>query len=341
MNRVKRILFLFLINVTLITAILYSFESLLSPYTNLPVNGQVEGEWYTWGHLVKNNRYGFRERDFENSKPLGVYRVIVLGDSLTWGAGLAVEERYTTIAEKLLNKAFNDRKFEILNFGFSGGPTVRERDLLLKVKEVVAFDHIVVGYCLNDPNPRSQSYSIEREKLSKSISGRTIFNMSQFMKRNNLPYISKLFSDMFYLSAEKLGLIPTWQTVLQRAYEPLSSEWQEFVQALKDIKSISDELNLPSPIFTILNQGTHAGRLTNYNNSDKNLRQFLQWYNQAEEVATNIGFVAYNHEYEIEHQLKNKSLFVNVLDGHPSEELNRIYGEKLYQEIVKQVIKPQ
>ena len=45
---------------------------------------------YTWGHRVSDNSLGFREREFALPKPPGVCRVMVLGDSFTWGAGLAL-----------------------------------------------------------------------------------------------------------------------------------------------------------------------------------------------------------------------------------------------------------
>ena len=45
--------------------------------------------------------------------------------------------------------------------------------------------------------------------------------------------------------------------------------------------------------------------------------------------------MTYTHEYEIPRQIKNESLWVNRLDGHPSARLNRVYGEKLYQKITE------
>jgi hypothetical protein len=157
------------------------------------------------------------------------------------------------------------------------------------------------------------------------------------MRSIGLPHISKLFNQAFYKSAEIFGLIPASNSALQRTYEPSSSEWQEFIQALKDIKNTSVELNLSPPIFAILNQGTYTDKPTDYSNPDEELKQFLKWYHQAEKAAEDIGFNAYNHEYELAHQLKDESLAVNILDGHPSANVNRIYGEKLYRKIAEQI----
>ncbi len=66
---------------------------------------------YTWGHVVVNNRHGFRERDFVVPKPQGVFRIMVLGDSLTWGQGLGVKERYTNLPEYSLRQSLPAKRY--------------------------------------------------------------------------------------------------------------------------------------------------------------------------------------------------------------------------------------
>jgi len=319
------------VNCLLIVAILYGFEHFLDPYNALPDNGNINGEIWTWGHRVQNNRLGFRERDFDIPKPRDVYRVMVLGDSLTWGAGLAVEQRYTSIAEQLLNDSRDNTRYEVLNFGISGGPTIVERDILVKTAEVIEPDRIVVGFCLNDPQPRSQTFSIERYELENGTAGQLVNAIARSMHGLGLTYTSRLLHDAFYKAAELLDVIPTWQQAMDRTYQQESAEWQLFIQALKDIKAVSDQAGLPPPVFAILNQGTRNDRPTSYAEPDEDLQLFLKWYHQAEAAARDTGYVTYNHEQEIIKQLSRESLAVNIMDGHPSASLNRIYGEKLHQ----------
>jgi lysophospholipase L1-like esterase len=311
-------------NLFLLTAVLYGFESLFSPYNRLPFNGEKDGKRYTWGHAVENNRYGFRERDFATPKPSDVYRVMVLGDSLTWGAGLSVDQRYTVIVERLLNEAFPGQRLEVLNFGISGGPTTQERDILERLKREVNPDLIVVGFCLNDPQPKRQDHSVEREQLANSILGQAVDRTSHLLADLGLLYTAKLFNNAFYRTAERLGIIPGSDDALGRAYEPSSSEWRAFAQALTDIKGVSDELHLSAPLFAVLDQG--GGRNPRWS----------QWFQQAEKAAADAGFVAYNHAAEIAARLHNQSLIINEMDGHPSAAVNRIYGEKLFQVIARQ-----
>ena len=93
---------------------------------------------------------------------------------------------------------------------------------------------------------------------------------------------------------------------------------------------MSDEMKLPPPVFAVLNQGTHTDQPTDYNNPDEELKIYLQWYHQAEKAASELGFAAYGHEKEIASQLSNEILAVNVVDVHPSKELNQLYAKELF-----------
>lgn len=319
-----------LVAAALVFGVLWVAEVALSPYRGLPPDGLIDGERYTWGHRVEDNAYGFRERDFASPKPPGVYRVMVLGDSLTWGVGLAVEERYTAVAEDLLNRRADGARFEVLNFGLTGNPTVVERDILLAYKDLVEPDLIVVGFCSNDPQPGPMNDSVERENLRRSMTGRAVVRVEVFVRSLGFPYLARLGRDGFYALAERAGLIPGWQAALQRAYEPSSEEWRGFLRALRDIRGVSDELGLPRPLFAVL---THGGAPSDYEHPHGDVGRRLAWDRRAEEAARDLGFGAYNHEREIRNRIKDQTLQVNAADEHPSANLNRVYGEKLYRKI--------
>ena len=304
----------------------------------LPVNGRADGRLHTWGHLVENNRYGFRERDFVSPKPPGVYRIMVLGDSFTWGVGLAASERYTAVAENLLNSSpppgGEARSIEVLNFSIPNIPTTRERAILGEYRDIVDPDLIVVGFCFNDPQPRLRSYSIERERLAGSMPARMAVHARTVLRALGLHYLARLPERALYALAERTGRIPPWQVALQRTYETSSTEWADFVQALRDIRRISDRMDLPAPIFAVLNHGVHG---SDYSTRPAYLEQYLAWYRQAEGAARDAGFKTYNHELDIPRKIADKSLQVNAQDPHPSAALHRVYGEKLHLKVMESI----
>jgi lysophospholipase L1-like esterase len=357
---------IFITNIILIISAVYGFEYYLSsndPAKNLPFNGTKNGELYTWGHKVINNSLGFREReidiesdkinsdngvkvrgvsniDGENEEPK-TFRIMVLGDSLTWGAGLSEEQRYSNILENELNKKIDDVDISVYNFGVQGGPTTAERDILNNYKEIVKPDLIIAGFCLNDPQPKGQNYVWEEEEYNKKFTqkyGFIISNITRTLNQFNLHYIEKTFNEAIYNTAKKINNIPDWQVGLGRTYEKNSIEWKEFEQALKDIKKMSDEMALPNPIFASLNLGLYSDAPTDYKNPNNQLLKFLNWRHQAEETASKIGFQTLNFEKEIAKKLPNTILGVNVLDGHPSAELNKLYADKITEFIINKNI---
>jgi hypothetical protein len=72
---------------------------------------------------VSTNRWGMRDRDYEQKKPPGVYRVAILGSSISMGWGVADDESYENLLEDRLNSEFGAGSYErveILNFSVAG-----------------------------------------------------------------------------------------------------------------------------------------------------------------------------------------------------------------------------
>jgi len=78
-------------------------------------------------HVVINSE-GFNDRIHELKKPLGYFRIAVLGDSYTAALQVERKQRFTEILEKELNrrKCFSSRKVEVMNFGVSDYGTAQE-----------------------------------------------------------------------------------------------------------------------------------------------------------------------------------------------------------------------
>jgi lysophospholipase L1-like esterase len=97
---------------------------------------------------VHHNSWGFREQEFEMSKPRGVYRIAVIGDSFTYGQGIPEEDRFTELMEKFLNDQM--KKYEVLNFGRGGAQTVDEVATLRNIVLRMNPDFILLQWFVND-----------------------------------------------------------------------------------------------------------------------------------------------------------------------------------------------
>lgn len=64
----------------------------------------------------KINSFGLRDREIEPKKP-GVFRILVLGDSVVEGWGVELEQSWVKQLEKNLNENFGQGRFEVINGG--------------------------------------------------------------------------------------------------------------------------------------------------------------------------------------------------------------------------------
>jgi lysophospholipase L1-like esterase len=306
------------------------------PQRALPFNGERDGIMFTWGQPVHVNRLGFRERELASPKPAARYRVMVIGDSLTWGVGVAPEARYTERAEALLRRRFPQREIEVLNFGIPGASLVDYRDTLRRFADVVQPDLIVIGFCFNDPQPRAQDFSDERQTVERRLS--PLFSALAAYERV-APNTARRVREALWHAVEVLGLVPSWFDALERAYRPDAAEWTAFTAALADIRQLSDDRHLPPPIFLVLDQGSSSVRPTSYSHPDPLLTRIFAWYERAAAAARAAGLLVVDVKAEIASQLDGQILAINAIDGHPSPEQHRVYAEKLAATIAGQSLR--
>jgi hypothetical protein len=101
--------------------------------TNKRITWRTEG--FAQSYL---NEDGMREKNLTIQKPANTFRVAVLGDSMTEGLQVPIEQSFGQIIEKRLNEQRaqdgQPRQVQILNFATSGYSTVQE---LLQLKDKV------------------------------------------------------------------------------------------------------------------------------------------------------------------------------------------------------------
>lgn len=96
------------------------------------------------------NDLGFRGHDYTREKPDGVFRILLLGDSVTYGWGVEREERFSDIIEQELDQRDPNRSFEILNIAVPGYETTHQLYSWQSLGKTFAPDLVVVIFNQND-----------------------------------------------------------------------------------------------------------------------------------------------------------------------------------------------
>ncbi len=100
--------------------------------------------------LYRINSAGFRDRERTHAKASGVYRIMVLGDSVTFGIGVEASEPFTRVLETTLAERAADASVEVLNFGVGGYNPYIEAELLKDIGRSYEPDLVIVQFCIND-----------------------------------------------------------------------------------------------------------------------------------------------------------------------------------------------
>ncbi len=106
-------------------------------------------DYYWHGHLHRHTMEGFRSGDWPQKSPQTL-RIIVLGDSLTDGEGVAEAEAYPEVLGQMLNRTY---RVEVLNLGVCGYQVSDVRRVLERHIDDLNPDLVVYGMCLNDYLP--------------------------------------------------------------------------------------------------------------------------------------------------------------------------------------------
>ena len=125
------------------------------------------GEAFLMGVPVVINSLGLREREYSPDKDRDVYRILVLGDSMTFGWGARAEDTYAKRLERMLNgtNAYPDRRrFEVINAGVGNYNTAQEVAYFKSRGIQLDPDMVILGFYLNDaePTPRANAGFLSR-----------------------------------------------------------------------------------------------------------------------------------------------------------------------------------
>jgi lysophospholipase L1-like esterase len=100
---------------------------------------------------VRTNSHGLRSPERPIERQPGVRRVLVLGDSLTFGWGVEEDATYPRVVERLLNES--GRPAEVINAGVGNYNTSQQVTWFTERGLVYQPDEVVLGFYINDAEP--------------------------------------------------------------------------------------------------------------------------------------------------------------------------------------------
>ena len=137
----------FLVSFSTLIIIIFLLEIVLQKLQT-PENSVIDKDWFKKN--VRQNSLGYRDFEYSQERPNNTFRILMLGDSMTFGQGInKTSDTYPKQLEVLLNKG-SKQKFEVINIAYPGYNTDSQLyDLYIKGFNSQP-DMVFLGYYHND-----------------------------------------------------------------------------------------------------------------------------------------------------------------------------------------------
>ncbi len=166
---------------------------------------------------VRINNFGFRGKDFSIAKKPGTYRIVCLGDSVTFGWSVGDDETYPAQLHALLEKKYPDRQIEVINLGVTGYTSFQGKEQFLTFGQKLAPDLVIFGF---GPNDRLPALASDREQFDARAWQKNRLDL--LLSRSQIYKLVK--SGVVYLERRRQGLSLDPKTFLPKLKRKVNTE---------------------------------------------------------------------------------------------------------------------
>lgn len=187
------------------------------------------------GYETSYNEFGLRD-DPILPKSSSEYRILALGDSVTYGSGVAQDKIFTVRLQQLLSTRLG-RPVRVINAGVSGYNTVQELTFLRKTGLSFEPDLILLLYVKNDVELNKEPYNPVARKSFKNKRPTEIFHL---LLRH---------SWLYRLAHHSYRVGWLWDRPI--SYDSLreTEGWRDSMHALENIAEICEKHGLSLVVF--------------------------------------------------------------------------------------------
>jgi lysophospholipase L1-like esterase len=252
------------------------------------------------------NNLGFRDGDVPAKGPR--FRIVIIGDSITWGAGLLESERYSSQLQRFLGSGY-----EIVNFGIPGHNLPEHLEELDQALSIGA-DFILLQLYTND----FEIGEMERPRARPLLPWR---GLDEWLLQSSAVYT--LLSAQWPGIQEQLGLLETYYHYMHRYLkDPSSRESKAGLGMLRQFVTRAREAGVPVGLVMFPNPEV---LLKHY--------QFDYLHDRVKTVCDQeqIHCVDLRQPF-LSSFTQMKDIVVSSFDGHPSARASLVAADQILAE---------
>jgi len=274
------------------------------------------------GHELRINSLGMRDEERARRKPPGSHRSLVLGDSEVFGWGVAQNEAFPAVLERLLQERHPERTFEVLNAGVPGYNSVQEVRVFELRADELAPDLVLINYVDNDmdlPNFLSlppDVWSLRRSFAVELVSRRISLMRGWHVAPGGMVGVPVDPADRYRLPEERIP----------ERFRPLQG-WENMLAAYRRLARLARERGIP--VVLVFNWEDYGLRILG--ETDDVLPPHAR---KLAELCEREGYLVVDPQDRVMRHLQRHGLAQDVLwyepdDRHSSPLRHRLVAEEI------------
>ena len=258
-------------------------------------------QWHGVPHITDADGFRRLNGPFPPPQP-DRFRIVVLGDSMTYGFGVAADWAYPALLQRILDRT---HRIEVINLGVPGAQSTDIARMMARMVPELRPNLVLYGMCLNDFLPSG-------EQETAHAVGIPLPNWIRLLgvERTRL---GRLLDDAYRNLLVTLGISRDfWDDVLK----DFSAYQNRFQSDMKDLRRIGDAAGLPPVTAIVLDQlpslGSRGHRIATIA--------------EAAFRTAGLNIVPTEAFYRAQN---GRPLFVSRWELHPNEEAHAIFATML------------
>ena len=193
---------------------------------------------------IRYNKHGYRDYEYSLEKPEGVFRVLVLGDSQTFGSGIKnLEETWVKKLEAKLQNESRNASIEVLSISGPGWNSDTHLYELFKNGFKFNPDLVILAYYHNDiPFPTSVNCNSSDRKI--------IPNINVFQNSKLVSFIDFRVNRLL----EKVGEKPSYSDCLNQVYDSVGWKMNKFYLDMMGLSLSIKKIHFMLTVIPLIHQ---------------------------------------------------------------------------------------
>jgi len=268
---------------------------------------------FTHDKMVNINSQGIRDAEYSHEPARQVTRILALGDSQTFGNGIAIEDTWPKQLERELNNAGN---YEVLNGGLPASDTWQHEILLQRLMSIYNPDIVVLAFYVNDIVSKPATIRNVQGDDTHSASRRLVYLLKQSAL---LLSLRTAYDTVMQMITPRRDFLLQSSILSGESNPVIDKRWEQVRWSLSTMKEVTAKNNIGFLVVSLPRRDQVDGRLP------------AEKYNgRLSEVIERTGVRFMNLLGPLQEAYKEygKALFI-PWDGHNTAIANRVIAEQV------------